>query len=152
MKELFEIKRYEQQEIATPDDLEVAFASLKWIDDVIAETNNRINELKEIRESIESNIISYHEENNYKTYKGENGKISDTTSDSWDYVDEKSIVNQLKSVAPEFVKVTEKIDKKKFKKSATVNEFGEVYLEVDGQFILIDNVEVAKERKLSVKV
>lgn len=134
-------------------DADYLFATIKQIDEIKSELNDKISKLKEIELEAESLLLKYYkdklEEN--EDYKADLkfGTFSKRKNTKWVYDDEKSIIKQLKQIKPELIKTKEELDKNKFKKTFAVAGDGEV---ITDDFNIIEGVHVEEEISYSVKV
>jgi len=79
------------------------------------------------------------------------GKLSKSNRTKWKYEDEKSIINQLETLAPELIRVKREIDKNALKKRVEVTDDGTVLMETDNGIEIIDGVIAPKEESISIK-
>ena len=79
------------------------------------------------------------------------GKLSKSNRTKWKYEDEKSIINQLETLAPELIRVKREIDKNALKKRVEVTDDGTVLMETDNGIEIIDGVVAPKEESISIK-
>jgi len=79
------------------------------------------------------------------------GKMSKSNRTKWKYEDEKSIINQLETLAPELIRIKREIDKNALKKRVEVTDDGTVLMETDNGIEIIDGVIAPKEESISIK-
>ncbi len=148
-----------QKQVINPpkceDDANQLFIQLKQL----AEAKQRIKEMsdavKATEVEIENHLLEFYKLNKEsdETYKlnVEHGKIGERKQTTWVYEDEKSIIKQLKTIAPELVRTKEEIDKVKLKKLAMVDaEDGTVIL--GKNYTILDNIKVVEDKKVSISI
>ena len=89
------------------EDVDGLFLQMKKLDDNKKQLNDLLKLIKEQEEQINSVLLSYTEqqllENPDFKHKSDIGTIQKRKQSSWKYIDEKSIIRQLKAIDPSLV-------------------------------------------------
>ena len=148
MKQDFQVPASEQQAI----ELLSILSEIKEYENQIKEAQKLV---KEKYKDVEKKLEVYYEtqlalDEDYKL-DCDFGKMSKSNRTKWKYEDEKSIINQLETLAPELIRVKREIDKNALKKRVEVADDGAVLMETENGIEIIDGVIAPKEESISIK-
>jgi phage host-nuclease inhibitor protein Gam len=148
MKQDFQVPASEQQAI----ELLSILSEIKEYEKQIKDAQKLV---KEKYKDVEKKLQVYYEsqlalDEDYKL-DCDFGKLSKSNRTKWKYEDEKSIINQLETLAPELIRVKREIDKNALKKRVEVTDDGTVLMETDNGIEIIDSVIAPKEESISIK-
>lgn len=146
--------------IANDEDANELMKQISNLNELVENTERELKEkqaivkkIKKEQEKAEQLIIDYYLEQKLDNEEYEldedYGKVTSTKRDKWNYIDEKSLINQMERINPKLVRIKKELDKNAFKKAFEVVG-DQVYDEDNDEYI--DGVSVKRNTTYSLKV